>query len=147
MLFDENFGTFELEYSMITLESSPVPLVTKNIKDFKAYIETKKSVTTVQKTNSLVSKFNHFLLENNVKQDMLTLPPPELDVLIGSYILSLEKDNGEPYEPDTLTSYHRAIDRHLPDNDDPSNIVQDVEFRTSRKVLEAIRKELKQTVL
>ncbi|XP_046554966.1 uncharacterized protein LOC124264268 [Haliotis rubra] len=83
-------------------------------------------------------------MENNVKQDMLTLPPQELDVLIGSYILSLEKDNGEPYEPETLTSYHRAIDRHDPDNDDPSNIVQDAEFLASRKVLEAKTKELKQ---
>ena len=39
----------------------------------------------------------------------------ELDNYIGLCLLSIRKADGEQYEPDTLTSYHRAIDRYLYD--------------------------------
>ena len=59
-------------------------------------------------------------------------------------MLSIRKADGSEYEPDTLTSYHRSIDRFLKEKKYLYSLVNDKEFETSRAVLESKRKELKQ---
>ena len=51
--------------------------------------------------------------------------------------------DGKEYEPDSLTSRHRALDQYPRENRYSFSIVNSVEFETSKKVLEAKRKELK----
>ena len=70
--------------------------------------------------------------------------PTELDNLIGKYILSIRKADGEEYEPDTLTSYHRGIERYLQEHSYKYSIIKDREFEMSRYALASKRKELKQ---
>ena len=55
--------------------------------------------------------------------------------------MSLRKPNGQLYEPDTLTSFHRAIARYFKDYVD---IVRDHRFRTSRDILSTKRLEAKE---
>ena len=59
-------------------------------------------------------------------------------------ILSIRKNDGTDYEPDTLTSYHRSIARYLKENKYPLDMVTDKQFQTSRTDLMSKRKELKQ---
>lgn len=51
---------------------------------------------------------------------MEKIPPAELDVLIGTFIMTARIEKGpragELYEPDTLTSFHRSFDRYLSKN-------------------------------
>jgi hypothetical protein len=76
-----------------------------------------------------------------------SLPPSLLDILIGSFLRDakfVDKNGNErDYEPDSLTSLHRAIGRYLQENKYEVNIVTGKEFEKSRKILEAKRKELK----
>ncbi|XP_033725157.1 uncharacterized protein LOC117315122 [Pecten maximus] len=61
--------------------------------------------------------------------------------------MKLEKNDGSNYEPDTLTSFHRDIDRYLRENGYLVSILTSDLFSTSRQVLQSRRKELKQKVL
>ena len=70
---------------------------------------------TVRKTKTVMNSFNKFvsqtLNKDNVQIELLN--PTELDNLIGKFLLSIRKADGEEYEPDTITSYHRGIERYL----------------------------------
>ena len=67
----------------------------------------------------------------------------ELDTHIANFIISIKKEDGKNYEPDTLTSYHRSIDRYLRDVGYQYSILNSIEFTLSRRILQAKRKELK----
>ena len=53
------------------------------------------------------------------------------------------KNNGDEYEPCSLTSLLRSIDRQLRDLGSLVRILEDREFESSCKVLKAKRKELR----
>jgi hypothetical protein len=59
--------------------------------------------------------------------------------------MDLKREDGSDYEPDTLTSFHRAIKRKLDEIGYGFDMVKSSEFKTSKKVLEARRKDLKQS--
>ena len=69
------------------------------------------------------------------------IPPGELDNFVGSFLLSIRNADGSEYEPDTLTSYHRSIDRFLKKKKYLYSLVNEKEFETSRAVLQSKRKE------
>ena len=52
-----------------------------------------------------------------------------------------KKDGGE-YEPASLSSFQRSIQRHLKDKNSLVNLFQDMEFAKSREVLLAKKREL-----
>ena len=56
----------------------------------------------------------------------------------------MKKKNGEEYEPGSLTSYQRSIDRYLRDAGREFSILTDREFEGSRRALEVKRKDLKE---
>jgi hypothetical protein len=58
--------------------------------------------------------------------------------------MTLKKKDNSEYEPDSLTSIHRSIARKLDSINYGYNIVEDREFKLSRQVLAAKRRELKQ---
>ena len=47
------------------------------------------------------------------------------------------------YEPDTMSSFSRNIQRFLDDNNAKVNILKDEEFKVSREVLKSKRRELR----
>lgn len=95
----------------------------------------------------LLDYFRAFVAASGEKRDILDIPPNILDVLVGTFIktaMYFDKDGNEKdYEPDSLTSLHRGIDRYLRENGYKKSLVNDDVFATSKKVLEARRKELK----
>jgi hypothetical protein len=52
--------------------------------------------------------------------------------MIGTYLMTTEKDNDTAFEPDTLTSNHRVIARHLDECDYGYDIIKAEVFKTSR---------------
>jgi hypothetical protein len=75
------------------------------------------------------------------------LNPTELDNLIGKFLLSIRKVDGEEYEPDTITSFHHGIERYLREHSYKYSIIKDREFKMSRSVLASKRKEMSRSVL
>ena len=56
--------------------------------------------------------------------------------------MNARKKNGEEYEPATVSSFQRSIQRYLSEKKYPFNILKDNEFEKSGKVLAAKRKSL-----
>ena len=57
--------------------------------------------------------------------------------------MKIQKQNGEEYEPNTITSYFRSFDRYLKDKGQNRSIITDKEFKGARRVLDTKRKELR----
>ena len=80
---------------------------------------------------------------NGMKNEKIeSLPASELDFLLWNFFLNARKKNGEEYEPATVSSFQRSIQRYLSEKKYPFNILKDNEFEKSRKVLAAKRKSL-----
>ena len=71
--------------------------------------------------------------------------PGALDKLLGKFFKDVRKQNGGEYEPDSISSFQKSIQRHLKELKLPFNILQHEEFRRSRKVLAAKRKKSRET--
>ena len=61
----------------------------------------------------------------------------ELNSRLSSCFITLRKSNGEEYEPCSLTSLQRSIDRHLKETGNQLRILVDREFEESQLVLES----------
>ncbi|XP_078352417.1 uncharacterized protein KIAA1958-like [Oculina patagonica] len=79
---------------------------------------------------------------NTVKKTKKTVPADVLDKLLGKFFKDVRKRDGAEYEPDSISSFQRSIQRRLKELKLPFNILQDKEFSRSREVLAAKRKNL-----
>lgn len=104
-----------------------------------------KNINTARKTQSVMNTFDSFVYKtlNTESVQIEKLEPTELDSLIGSFLLSIKKADESEYEPDTLTSYHRGIDRYLRENNYQHSIITDRPFQNSRNILISKRTDLK----
>ena len=73
---------------------------------------------------------------------MKNVPADALDKLLGKFFKDVRKQNGGEYEPDSLSSFQRSIQRRLKELKLSLNILKDEEFCRSREVLAAKRKNL-----
>ena len=78
-------------------------------------------------------------------RDPETMIAKELDKLLSRFFKYVTKENGEEYEPISLTSFQRSFQRYFSERKLPFNIVEDDEFSRSRQVLAAKRKSLVQS--
>ena len=72
----------------------------------------------------------------------MNVPAATLDKLLGKFFKEKKKQNGGEYEWDSISSFQKSIQRHLKELKLSFNILQDEEFRRSREVLAAKRKNL-----
>ena len=97
---------------------------------------------------TLIQFCRNWLKDAGESRDILNIPPQNLDIYVGTYIKTVQpqhtgKGGTGEYEPDSLTSIHRGIDRYLRENEYGFSLVASKEFQTSKKVLETKRGELK----
>ena len=109
--------------------------------DKNTFIDEMKNINTAHKTKSVMNTFDSFVYKtlNTESVQIEKLEPTELDSLIGSFLLSIKKADESEYEPDTLTSYHRGIDRYLRENNYQHSIITDRPFQNSRNILTSKR--------
>ena len=74
--------------------------------------------------------------------NVINIPAATLDKLLGKFFKDIRQQNGGEYESDRISSFQKSIQRHLKELKLPFNILQDEEFRRSREVLAARRKNL-----
>ena len=70
------------------------------------------------------------------------IPSEELNLLMCRFFMDAKKKDGGPYEPSTLTSFQRSLQRYLKDKGSKLNTLKDKEFSKSREVLLAKKKQL-----
>ena len=112
----------------------------------RAYLNASRNKSTVNKTENYVKRFRQWLMQppRNEKRQLIAIPSGVMDRYVGGYLMEVKKINDDDYEPDSLTSIHRGINRKLEELGYGYSIVTSQEFQTSKKVLEARRRELKQ---
>lgn len=117
-----------------------------NVDTIREYINSKRNVNTLKKTESCTRKFSEWLRVSprNEMRDFVDIPVVAMDRYVAGFLIELKKENGQEYEPDSLTSFHRAIDRKLQEINYGFSLVSSSEFAMSKKVLETRRRELKQ---
>ena len=68
----------------------------------------------------------------------------ESDGVLQRFYCEIKCKNGENYEPDSLRVMQAALDHHLKNCGCKYSIMKDIEFQTSRKVLNGKAIELQQ---
>ena len=77
---------------------------------------------------------------------MKNVPADALEKLLGKCFKDARKQNGGEYEPDSLSSFQRSIQRRLKELKLPFNILKDEEVSLSRELLAAKRKKAYETL-
>ena len=70
------------------------------------------------------------------------IPPKELNILLCRFFMDVRKKDGGVYEPVSLISFQRSIQRYLNDNNSSTNVMKDQDFAKSREVLSARKRDL-----
>ena len=112
--------------------------------NFEEFIKSQEAKSTQNSNKSAANRLRDFAASIGEERDLHHIPANELDGLLGRFFIEVRKvkDRAE-YEPDVLSTMHRAIKRHLDDVHYPHDILKDPLFETSRKVLAAKRKQLR----
>ena len=131
--FSLDLGFGEDEHSNTVLDDGEI----------ETFINDNKNVNTVRKTKSDLNVFRRWCSTIKEERDVKDIPVPELDKILSHFFVKVRKSVGTDYEPDTLTSYHRSLDRYFRENGKLFSILTDKEFQKSRDTLEAKRKELR----
>ena len=106
--------------------------------DFSDYIRASDAKNTIYGNNTAYNSFKRYLNSINEHREIISLPPPTLNVLIGNYFIHAKKLDGREFEPDSLSTFHRNLARYLELNKYSFNILRDEQFETSRKVLTSV---------
>ena len=83
-------------------ELQNVPATTLNDEDVKNFIDQHKNSNTKRKTESDLRKWQQWCVKHGELND---IPPLELDKLLSHFFITVRKNDGTHYEPDTLTSF------------------------------------------
>ena len=109
---EDSDDDFQVDPPQMAADNSPeeYDLMEDKLKDF---IMEQRNKNTTKKTDLCVKRFKELLiLTHNLKHTNLEkFQPKLLNLFIVGFILSLKKKDGTSFEPNTLTSYHRAIHR------------------------------------
>ena len=74
------------------------------------------------------------------RRQLTEIPADELDSLLCNFYITAKKKDDTEYEPDTMSSFSRSIQRYLDDNNAKINILKDEQFKVSREVLKSKRR-------
>ncbi len=108
--------------------------------ELEMLVDQQKNCNTRKKTISDLRKWYGLCESVDECRKIGQIPPTELDRLLGHFFC---KDDSL-YEPDTLTSFQRSLDRHLiQELRKPYSIIRDTRFSSSREKLKAVLKMLK----
>ena len=93
------------------------------------FIAAERSSNTVKKTKYEWKKFEAFCQQQvNGNLNIMDIPAAALDKLLGKFFKDVRKQNGDEYEPDSISSFQRSVQRHLKELKLPFNILQDEDF-------------------
>ena len=109
---------------------------------YRDFIEQQQARSTTEKTKSDLKIWGKFCHQRNEFRKIEAIPWVELNLLLCAFFKDVRKKNGDEYEPGTLTCLQRSIQRYLNTHGSQANLIQGDEFKLSREVLSAKRKQL-----
>ena len=103
-----------------------------------------KNTNTSKSTLFWLSVWKTWCEEKRIERPVEEHEPAELNKLLERFYAEVKNKDGEDYEPDSLRVMLAALDRHLRDKHYPLSIIKDLEFHSSKQVLEGKAKLLRQ---
>ena len=101
--------------------------------DIKKFVEQQRPVNTTKKTTYDLNVWNRFCDSISENRNLENIPVHELNVLLCRFFMTITKKDGSVYEPSSLTSFQRSVQRYINDENSTVNIFQDPEFAKSRE--------------
>ena len=112
--------------------------------ELKLFLTGQRNSNTERKTRSDLNVWQNWCRSVGETRPIEHVPPTELNKLLAHFFTKVKKRDGISYEPDSLTSLQRSLERHLRDNlGKQYSILRDREFALSREAIIAARKKLK----
>ena len=106
--------------------------------DMAKLYENSQNKNTKRSTNNWISVFKTWAnvrgKNSNIEDYVEDIH--EMDKTLGNFFGEVRKQNGQEYEPDSLRVMQGAIQRYLVEKKCNINILSDVEFESSRRILE-----------
>ena len=112
------FGSFGLDELLLietdsTEQTEQTEIGQLNDEDIDNFITENRNKNTTKKTQSDLNVFYRWAKSVNETRTLENISEQELDKLLAHFVLNARKQNGDEYEPDTLTSMLRSFDRLL----------------------------------
>ena len=156
-LTDERFTEMDfLTEQTETLETVNVAVITEESEheterngqqlddqDVDNFIVENRNKNTTKKTQSDLNVFYKWAKYVNETRSLENIPEQELDKVLAHFFFKVRKQNGDEYEPDTLTSMLRSFDRVLREQRKQYNLLTARQFTKAREALSSKRKQLR----
>ena len=126
-------------------ETNQINAVQLDDEDISTFIEENRNKNTVNKTRADLNIFQRWAKTVNETRTIDKIPPTELNNLLTHFVVKIRKQNGEEFEPDTLTSFFRSFDRFLRQQGKQYSILNDIQFSKAREALASKRKQLRRS--
>ena len=126
----------------ITFELLDYTIFGDDTDDIDDFINKQQAKNTVYGNNYAISTFNRYCRSILEIRLMENIPAPELNVVLCKFFMEIRKVNGNQFDPNSLITMHRGLQRYLDIKKVSFNILTDNNFEKSRKVLAAKRKQL-----
>ena len=97
--------------------------------EIENFVTNQKSKNTVRKTKSDMNNKYFNSIGKNTKIE--NLPANDLNNLLSKFFMEVKKADGTEYEPNTVSSFQRSIQRYLEEKRSQLIILKDKEFNTS----------------
>ena len=110
--------------------------------EVREFIEGQRPDNTKKKTFYDINVWKRFLTSAGEERNIEDIPAKDLNVLMSRFFMEIKKKDGDQYEPATLTSFHRSLQRYLNDHGSTLNILKDQHFSLSREALASRRRQL-----
>ena len=104
------------------------------------FIEAQRPGNTTKKTAYDINVWKRFCSSIGEVRELENISAGSLNVLLCKFFMDVKKNDGRVYEPASLFSFQRSIQKYVKDKN--SSLFQDMEFATSREVLLAKKGEL-----
>ena len=105
------------------------------------YIEAQRPENTTKKKAYDINVWKRFCSSIGEVRELENISAGTLNVLLCKFFMDVKKKDGGVYEPASLSSFQRNIQRYLKDKNSSLNLFQDMEFAKSREVLLAEKRE------
>lgn len=138
----EESTTNELEVEMQNENQQDENTAPNSQEQIENFVTNQKAKNTIRKTKSDMNILHKYLNSIGKNTEIESLPANDLDHLLSKFFMEVKKADGSDYEPNTVSSFQRSIQRYLEEKRSQLNIFKDNEFNTSRMVLAAKRKSL-----
>ena len=110
--------------------------------EVQGFIEEQRPENTKKKTVYDINIWKQYLVSAGEERNIEDIPAKELNLHISRFFMEIKKKNGGQYDPTSLTSFHRSLQRYLNDHGSNLNILKDQEFSLSRETLSSRKRQL-----